>query len=241
MSAPERIDPATWRIAGTVVLGGIMTSIDTTVVNVALDDLTGDFHASVASVQWIATAYLLALAIVIPLSGWATDRFGAKRIWIGAVALFLVGSMLAGAAWSLASLIVFRVLQGLGGGMIMPVGMTLITRAAGRARVGRVMSILGVQQLLGPVLGPVLGGVLVEHAGWRWIFYVNVPVGIVATAAAVRFLPRAIADPSCRLDSRGVLLLSPGIAAVVFGLSGISERHGLAGRARLSRSCSVSG
>ena len=224
----DGIDAATRRVAGTVVLGGIMTSIDTTVVNVALDALTRDFGASVRDVQWVATGYLLALAIVIPLSGWATDRFGGKRVWIVSIGLFLAGSMLAGAAWSLGSLIAFRILQGLGGGMITPVGMTLLTRAAGRARVGRVMGVLGVQQLLGPVLGPVIGGLLVEHVGWRWIFYVNVPIAALAILAAARFLPRAVPEPSDRLDARGFLLLSPGIAALVYGLAGMSESGGIA-------------
>jgi EmrB/QacA subfamily drug resistance transporter len=191
----DRVDGATWRIAATVTLGGIMTSVDTTVVNVALDDLTDDFGTSVAGVQWVATGYLLALAIVIPLSGWATDRFGGKRVWVASVALFLAGSMLAGAAWSLGSLIAFRVLQGLGGGMIMPVGMALMTRAAGPAHIGSVLGVLGVQQLLGPVLGPVIGGVLVEHADWRWIFYVNVPIGLLAIAASARYLPDAAPQP----------------------------------------------
>ena len=225
----DRVDGATWRIAATVTLGAIMTSVDTTVVNVALDDLTHEFGASVAGVQWVATGYLLALAIVMPLSGWATDRFGGKRVWTASIALFLAGSMLSGAAWSLGSLIAFRVLQGLGGGMIMPVGMALITRAAGPAHIGRVMGVLGVQQLLGPVLGPVIGGVLVEHADWRWIFYVNVPVGLLALAVSARYLPRDVPQPCDRLDLRGFLMLSPGIAAVVYGLSGISdETQGIA-------------
>jgi EmrB/QacA subfamily drug resistance transporter len=222
-AAADRVDRSTWMVAATVTLGGIMTNIDTTVVNVALDGLTRDFDASVASVQWVATGYLLALAMAMPLSGWATDRFGGKRVWTVSIALFLAGSMLAGAAWSLGSLIAFRVLQGLGGGMIMPVGMTLITRAAGPGRVGRVMGVLGLQQLLGPVLGPVIGGLLVDGAGWRWIFYVNVPVGLLAMAAAARFIPSEAPQPCDRLDLRGLLLVSPGIAAVVLGLAGLSD------------------
>jgi EmrB/QacA subfamily drug resistance transporter len=227
-SATDRIDPATWRIAGTIVLGGMMTNVDTTVVNVALESLARDFGDPVTRVQWVATGYLLALAIVIPLSGWATDRFGGRRVWILSIAMFLAGSMLAGAAWSLGSLIFFRVLQGLGGGMITPVGMTMITRAAGPGQVGRVMGLLGVQQLLGPVLGPVIGGLLVEHAGWRWIFYVNVPIGVLAILAAMRFLARGVPQPGQRLDGRGLLLLSPGMAAVVYGLGEISQTRGVA-------------
>jgi EmrB/QacA subfamily drug resistance transporter len=225
-SSSDRIDPATWRIAGTIVLGGIMTNVDTTVVNVALASLAREFGSSVTSVQWVATGYLLALAVVIPLSGWATDRFGGRQVWIASIGMFVAGSMLAGAAWSLSSLIFFRVLQGLGGGMIMPVGMTLLTRAAGRGRVGRVMGALGVQQVLGPVLGPVIGGVLVEHAGWRWVFYVNAPIGALAVVAAARFLPRTRPQPCDRLDARGFVLLSPGLAALVYGLAGISQHGG---------------
>jgi EmrB/QacA subfamily drug resistance transporter len=203
-----------------------MSSIDTTVVNVALRTLTHDFGASITSVQWVATAYLLALAAMIPLAGWTSDRFGGKRVWIASVGLFLAGSMLAGAAWSLESLIFFRILQGLGGGMIVPVGMTLLSRAAGPARMGRVMAILGVQQLLGPVLGPVIGGALVEHGGWRWIFYVNLPIAALAMPLAAWLLPREVARPRQRFDGLGILLISPGIAALIYGLTE-TERGGV--------------
>ena len=206
-------------IAAVVGFGGTMSSLDTTVVNVALDTVARDFGVSIARVQWVTTAYLLALATVIPVSGWASDRFGAKRVWMASAGLFLAGSMLAGAAWSLESLVGFRVLQGLGGAMLVPVGMTLVTRAAGPARMGRVMGVLGVPLLLGPVLGPVIGGILVEHAGWRWIFYVNVPVGALAIPLAARLLPREDPQRGKRFDARGFLLVSPGMAALVYGLA----------------------
>ena len=208
-----------------------MSSVDTTVVNVALETLARDFGASITSVQWVATAYLLALVAMIPLAGWASDRFGGKRVWIASVALFVAGSMLAGAAWSLGSLIFFRTLQGLGGGMIVPVGMTLLSRAAGQARMGRVMSILGVQQLLGPVLGPVLGGALVEHAGWRWIFFINVPLGALTIPLAARLLPKDAAQAGKRFDGLGFLLVSPGMAALIYGLTEAERAGGLTPRA----------
>ena len=230
-SGRDRIDARTWTIAGVVTLGGIMSNIDATAVNVALETLARDFGASISSIQWVATGYLLALVTVIPLAGWASDRFGAKRIWIASVGLFLAGSMLAGAAWSLGSLIAFRTLQGLGGGLILPVGMTLLSGAAGPARMGRVMGILGVQQLLGPVLGPILGGVLVEHAGWRWIFYVNVPIGLLAIPLAARLLPRDQAVSRKRFDGVGFLLLAPGIAALIYGLTAIERDGGFGPRA----------
>jgi EmrB/QacA subfamily drug resistance transporter len=215
----ERVDRATWMVAGTVVLGSVMSVVDTTIVNVALDDLARDFGVSITEIHWVASGYLLALAITIPLAGWASERFGAKRVWMTSVALFLAGSMLAGLSWSIDSLIAFRLLQGFGGGMIIPVGMSMLARAAGPGRLGRVMSVIGIAQLLGPVLGPVLGGLLVEHAGWRWIFYVNVPVGVLALMLATRSLPTEQPEPCERLDVSGFALLSPGLAVLVFGLA----------------------
>src|SRR4051812_36283243 len=138
-----------------VVLGAIMSILDVTVVNVAINHLAGAFKAPLSTIQWVATGYTLALATVIPVSGWAADRFGTKRLYLMSIALFLAGSMLSGAAWSAETLILFRILQGLGGGMLMPAGMTILTRAAGPNRVGRVMAIIGVPMLLGPVLGPI--------------------------------------------------------------------------------------
>jgi EmrB/QacA subfamily drug resistance transporter len=214
----EHVDRTTWMVAGTVMLGSVMSIVDTTVVNVALHDLARDFGVSITEVHWVASGYLLALAIAIPLAGWASERFGAKRVWMTSVALFLAGSMLAGLSWSLGSLIAFRLLQGFGGGMIIPVGMSMLARAAGPGRLGRVMSVIGIAQLIGPVLGPVLGGLLIEGPGWRWIFYVNVPVGVLALMLATRTLPTDRPEPCERLDVRGFALLSPALAALVFGL-----------------------
>src|ERR671929_190948 len=138
--------------------------------------------------QWVSTGYMLALATVIPLTGWMSERFGAKRVWMVSVALFGIGSALCGMAWSAESLIVFRVMQGFGGGMIMPVGMALMTQVAGPQRVGRVMSVIGVPTLLGPILGPVIGGLIVDSVSWRWIFYVNIPIAGIALGLAPRLL-----------------------------------------------------
>src|SRR5207237_2379312 len=131
----------------------------------------------------------LAFASSIPLTGWASERFGAKRVWISSLLLFMAGSALAGAAWSIDALIVFRVLQGLGGGLLMPVGQTILAQAAGPQRIGRVMSVVGVPMLLGPVVGPVIGGAIVDEVSWRWIFFVNLPIGLVAVLLAWRLLP----------------------------------------------------
>ncbi|HEU4973738.1 MAG TPA: DHA2 family efflux MFS transporter permease subunit [Baekduia sp.] len=210
-----------------VVLGTVMSILDTTIVNVAIDTLSREFDTGLATIQWVATGYMLALATVIPLTGWAADRFGTKRLYMISIGLFLAGSALAGAAWSAESLIVFRVLQGLGGGMIMPAGMTILSQAAGRDRIGRVMSVVGVPMLMGPVIGPVLGGWLVDDVSWRWIFYVNLPIGAIALLAALRFLPRDKPSPHERLDWLGLLLLSPGLAAFVYGLAETASHGGI--------------
>ena len=229
MSTNEPIDRAILVLSSVVVLGAIMSILDTTIVNVALDTLGRDFHAPLSTIQWVTTGYLLALSIVIPLTGWAIHRFGAKPIWMTSVTLFLGGSILCGIAWSVDVLIAFRVLQGLGGGMIMPVGQAILARAAGPQRMGRVMSIVGVPMLLGPVLGPVIGGLLVEYTTWRWIFFVNVPIGALALLAAWRLLPRQEADRDERLDVRGLAVLSPGLALLVYGLSEAGSSGGFGG------------
>jgi EmrB/QacA subfamily drug resistance transporter len=209
-----------------VIVGVVMSILDTTIVNVALETLSRELNAPLATIQWVSTGYLLALAIVIPLTGWLSERYGAKRIWMTSVALFGIGSALCGLAWSAESLIFFRVLQGLGGGMIMPVGMSVLTQTAGPHRVGRVMSVVGMPMLLGPILGPVLGGVIVDNASWRWIFYVNVPIAIVALLLAKRLLhaDAGRADAG-KLDVTGLALISPGLAAFIFGLTQ-TETHG---------------
>ncbi len=225
-SAPSPLDRATLAVASVVVLGAIMSILDTTIVNIAIDSLSRDFDASITTVQWVSTGYLLALATVIPLTGWAADRFGTKRLYITSLVLFVAGSALCGAAWSIESLIGFRVLQGLGGGMIMPAGMTILAQAAGPARIGRVMSVVGVPMLLGPILGPVLGGWLVDDVSWRWIFYVNVPIGALALLLAWRILPKDKPQHDQRLDALGLALLSPGLALFVFGLAETSGPDG---------------
>jgi EmrB/QacA subfamily drug resistance transporter len=225
-AAEEPLGREVWVVAAVVTVGTVMSILDTTIVNVALETLSRQLHASLNSIQWVVTGYMLALAIVIPLTGWMSERFGAKRVWMTSVALFGLGSALCGMAWSSESLIAFRVLQGFGGGMIMPVGMSLLTQTAGPSRVGRVMSVIGVPTLLGPILGPVIGGVIVDSVSWRWIFFVNIPIAVVALGLAARLLhaESGRADAG-RLDWLGLLLLSPGLAGIVFGLSE-TETHG---------------
>jgi EmrB/QacA subfamily drug resistance transporter len=215
------------KVAAVVVVGVVMAILDTTVVNVALKSLALEFHTSFDTIQWVVTGYMLALSTVIPVTGWASTRFGTKRLYMLAIVMFLAGSALAGLSWSIESLIVFRVLQGLGGGMLMPAGMTILTRTAGPARVGRVMSLLGVPMLLGPIGGPILGGWLVDKVDWRWIFYINVPIGIVALVLAWRLLPKDEAGHAGRFDFPGMLMLSPGMALLIYGVSNIPSAGGV--------------
>lgn len=213
-------------LGAVVVLGTIMSILDVTIVNVAIPTLGRDFHTSISTIQWVLTGYMLAFASVIPLTGWATERFGAKRVWLVSLLLFMLGSVLSGAAWSIGSLIGFRALQGLGGGMIVPVGQTILAQAAGPKRIGRVMSVIGVPMLLAPVFGPVAGGAIVGQASWRWIFFMNLPVGVAAVALAQRLLPAGKPQLGQRLDVRGLALLSPGIAAFLYGMSEAGNRGG---------------
>src|SRR5947209_7846949 len=222
------LEPHVLRIAGVVVVGAIMSILDTTIVNIALRTLQRDLHASLSDIQWVTTGYLLSLALVIPLTGWTSERFGARRTWITSVALFTIGSALCGAAWSTGSLIGFRVLQGFGGGMIMPVGMILMAQAAGPKRMGSVMSVIGVPMLLAPVIGPALGGLIVDNLSWRWIFFVNVPIGVLRIMLGLRTLPKQEGHDAGRLDWVGMLLISPGLAALVFSLAEVSQHGGLA-------------
>jgi EmrB/QacA subfamily drug resistance transporter len=204
-----------------VILGSVMSVLDTTIVNVAITSLGRDFKSPVSTIQWVATGYMLSLAVAVPLTAWTIERFGAKRMWQISIAVFTAGSILCGAAWSPATLIIFRIVQGVGGGMIMPIGQTIMARAAGPQRMARTMSVLGVPTMLAPVFGPVIGGLIIDSLSWRWIFYVNVPVGVVAAFLSVRFLKddQDERKVGSRLDISGVLLLSPGLALVVYGLS----------------------
>ena len=217
----EKLDSGVLRVAGVVVLGAIMSILDITVVSVALPTFQREFNATYATVAWTMTAYTLALATVIPVTGWAADRFGTKRLYMLSLVLFVGGSALCSVAWDIGPLIIFRALQGLGGGMLMPLGMTIMTRAAGPDRVGRVMAVLGVPMLLGPIGGPILGGWLIEAASWHWIFLINVPIGVIAFVLALRVLPKDRPQPSESFDFLGMLLLSPGLALFLYGVSSI--------------------
>ena len=177
-----------WIVATVYVLGLFMNLLDLTITNVALPTLAREFHATTTAVAWVATGYLLSVAVCIPVSGWLGDRFGTKRTFLAALALFTVGSLLCGAAWSIGSLITFRIVQGIGGGLLTPVGAAMVFRAFPLPERARVASIVTVPAVLAPALGPIVGGYLVQYQTWRWIFLVNVPIGILGIVIAALYL-----------------------------------------------------
>jgi EmrB/QacA subfamily drug resistance transporter len=221
-AAPPGLDPS-FRRLGLVLLTGVLAVVfDTTIVNVALDTLGRELHVSVGTIQWVTTGYLLALGVAVPVTGWLTDRLGGKRIWMAALTLFLVGSIGASLAGDAGMLIACRVVQGIGGGLMLPVMTTLIIQATGGKMLGSATALISFPALLGPILGPFAGGLIVQHLSWRWIFWVNVPFCIAGLVLAGRFLPAFPGRGRARLDVPGLLLALPGIAAVVFGLSRFS-------------------
>jgi EmrB/QacA subfamily drug resistance transporter len=221
----EKIEPYVWKIAGVVILGMTMSILDTTIVNVALDTLGRDLNATIAQIQWVATGYLLALAAVIPLTGWAARRFGAKRVYLASIGLFTVGSALCGIAETSTTLVLFRVLQGIGGGMIMPVAQMIMAEVAGPKRMGRVMGIVVMPAMLAPILGPVVGGLILQNLHWSWIFFVNVPIGIVAAILGVKMLPDSDLGEAGKLDWLGLGLLATSMPLIVYGLSQIATEE----------------
>jgi EmrB/QacA subfamily drug resistance transporter len=219
MTMADRLPRDLLALIGAILLGVFLVQMDSTMVNIALESLRREFQVDLSTVQWISAAYLLAMAAVIPVAGWAIDRFNARTAWLASLAVFTVGSLLCGLAWSASSLIAMRVVQGIGGGMMMPLFQTILARRAAGQEFGRVMALVGAPLLLGPVLGPVLGGVLVDHAGWRWIFLINLPVCLVAAWAAVKAMPVDRVERPARLDVLGLALLSAALVGIVYGLS----------------------
>ena len=219
----DRIESHVWLISSVVILGMAMSILDTTIVNVALATLGRDLHSSISQIQWVVTGYMLALAAVIPLTGWAAERFGTRRMYLMSLILFTAGSMLCGISTSTTELILFRVVQGVGGGMLMPLGMMMMAGAAGPKRMGRVMSIVSMPMMLAPILGPTIGGLIVDNASWRWIFYVNVPIGIIAVIAGLRILPHGKAGNPRPLDYRGLVLMALGLPLLTYGLAEVGS------------------
>lgn len=226
----DRLDPSVWKICTVALFGSLLAQLDATIVNVSLTNLALDLHSDLSTIQWVTSGYLLALTLVLPLNGWLVDRIGAKAVYLWCFSAFTLSSALCSLAWSANSLIVFRVLQGISGGLLVPMTQMMVARAAGK-HMARVAGYMTVPVLLAPVLGPVIAGGILQYASWRWLFLVNLPVGATALLLAVWFLPSDRHETVRRsLDWLGLALLSPGLVMFLYG----AERFGqMAGRAFL--------
>lgn len=196
-----------------------MSILDSTIVNVALPSISQDYDASISSVGAVASGYLVSVAVAIPAAGWLGDRFGARRIFLFALLAFVVASALCGAAGSLGQLVLFRVLQGAAGGMMIPVGMAMLYRVFPQDERVKASRVLIVPTAAAPALGPVLGGILVEHLSWHWAFLINVPIGLLALAFGLRFLPRDAPIATGRFDGVGFVLAGAGLGLAMFAIS----------------------
>lgn len=223
----EKIPRPLLTMAFVLVLGAIAPMLDGTMVNIALNDFAKAFGASLDNIQWIVTGYVLATGIAVPFSGWLIQRFDGKKVYIAAQIVFLIGSVTSGLSWNLASMIAFRLIQGFSAGLIMPLLTTLLIQAAGQKVLGRLMSIVGLPMVLGPILGPVIGGVLVDYLSWHWIFFINVPVVFITLYFIHKKLPSfPPANQQAKLDWLGILLLGGISVSFIYGITAAAEMAG---------------
>jgi MFS family permease len=203
---PKSIMNAGWIL----VLGAIMPLLDSTMVNIAIKHLSNDFSIGLDLIQWVITGYVLAMAISVPLVGWMVQRFNGKWLMISANILFLAASIASGFSWNINSLIIFRVVQGISAGFIMTLVTTLAIQVAGSEQMGRLMSTIGMPMVLGPILGPVIGAVIVQFLSWRYIFFVNVPIGILAITMMILKLPNFTpSNLKAKFDFIGIIYWVP--------------------------------
>ena len=226
--ATGRFAPSIWKVSAVATLGSLLSQLDATIVNVSLSSLATDLHASLSTIQWVTSGYLLALTLVLPLNGWLVDRIGAKALYLWCFSAFTLTSALCGLAWSAPSLIAFRVLQGVSGGLLAPMAQMMIARVAGQ-QMARVIGYAAVPVLIAPILGPVVAGAILQHTSWRWLFLVNLPVGALALALAGWFLPGDREETQRRaLDWVGLALLSPALVLFLYGAERIDAALGIA-------------
>src|SRR5512133_2685090 len=220
-AAPVTAQPATgWRIPLAVLIGGMFMSIlDVSIVNVAIATIQSDFGGSTADVAWITTAYSLVLGVIVPASAWLGDRFGLDRVYMISLAGFALASALCGLAWSLDSLIAFRVIQAIPGGLLPVVTLTMVYKIVPRQKIGTAMGMYGLGIVFAPAIGPTLGGYLVEYMSWRLVFFINVPIAIVGVIAALVALPKFPGMPTERFDVWGFMTVATGLVALLLAFS----------------------
>lgn len=217
---PPGFDREIVRLIAVVMLGAIMALLDTMIVNLSVPALAKHFGSPLTTIQWVLVGYMLASSVALPVTGWAVERFGGRNVWLFSLSTFLAGAVLSSLSWSVTALIVFRVLQGFGGGMMVPTGQAMLARAAGPHRMGRVMGVFTMLAMLALITGPLLGGLISDHLNWRFTFLVHLPLCVIALVTSYFLFPRTEERSATgKLDVLGMLLLPPGVAALVYGLS----------------------
>ncbi|MFE3189955.1 DHA2 family efflux MFS transporter permease subunit [Nocardia sp. NPDC059240] len=215
----DKIPAHVWRTAAVVVFGAVMGMLDTSLVNIGLHTIGADLGASLATIQWVASGYLLALGVSLTVCGWLARRVGVTRLWMGALVAFTITSALCALASTADWLIALRILQGLSAGLMIPAGQTILGQAAGPKRMGRVMGVVGIAVVGAPAIGPTIGGLMLANWSWEWLFLINIPLGLIGLALGLRYLPRSAGTEVQRLDVVGLILAGGGVSAVVYGLS----------------------
>jgi EmrB/QacA subfamily drug resistance transporter len=221
----EGLEPGAWKIIAVVILAPFMAQMDSTIANVSLSFIKQELHSSIESAQWVVSGYLLALTLMLPLNAWLVARFGAKRLYLICFCSFTLASFLCGAATTMPQLIGARLIQGMAGGLLVPLTQLMLTRVAGR-QLARVFGYAAVPVLLAPLGGPILAGTILKYLGWPWLFYVNLPVGILAVILAAWILPHDKPATEKRpFDLTGFLMISPGLVCLLYGFEQ-SSHHG---------------
>ncbi|KCZ51269.1 DHA2 family efflux MFS transporter permease subunit [Hyphomonas pacifica] len=223
--SPPEIPGRLWAIAVVTGSGAFMAMLDSTIANLALNTIQSDLAAPLSGVQWVATGYLIALAVSLPLAGWLSRRFGDGRLWKGSILAFVLASIVCAFAQTLTHLIMARCLQGLAAGLMVPAGQAVLASTADRRQLGRLMGVVGFAVALGPALGPAFGGMLIDAASWRWLFLINVPVGFAALIGAARLVPSGETTPEARIDFRGLILISFGLPLLLYGAAEIGSSN----------------
>lgn len=216
-------DKSNQRLLWLVAIGFFMQTLDATIVNTALPAMAASLGESPLRMQSVVVAYSLTMAMLIPASGWMADRFGTRRLFVAAIALFTLGSLFCALSHSLTQLVVSRIVQGVGGALLLPVGRLAVLRAFPREQFLKAMSFVALPGLIGPLIGPTLGGWLVEYTTWHWIFLINLPVGVAGGVATLALMPEGVRGVSRRFDLSGYLMLSFGMVALSLSLDGLSE------------------
>jgi len=221
LQAEDGLPKGTTATALIMVLGALPTMLDSTIVNVAINGLARTFSTDLAMMQWAVTGYVLAMGVAVPFSGWLIKRLDGKSIYMAALAAFLVGSLLSAMSWNVGSLIVFRLIQGFAGGILMPLLSTIAVQLAGGSQnLGKLMSIVGIPAVFAPIIGPVVGGLIMQYLPWNWLFLVNLPIGAIGLVGLQLKLPKfPPVDKSAKLDWPGVILLAIVSGALIYGVT----------------------